>query len=220
MEHWYLIRHGLNRQVGRFVSDIPDLNRGQTVVLVSVRGTELGDVLLSIASSTAGTAGLSPSSPGSAGARVLRIAGPDDLERARRAELERPRQFATCSSILREGVWPLELIDVEPLLDERRTVLHYLGPHRLDAPGLVAAFRVACNLDVILEPAGIDVSEDEELEPEGLADQGCGSCGSEGGGCGSGGGGCGSGAGSSSSHGGCGDCGIKKLVASRSPAAR
>ena len=71
-------------------------------------------------------------------------------------ELDRPRRFATCRRILQDGVWPFELIDVEPMLDDRRTVLHYLGPHHLDATGLHSAFRARCDLDVYLEPVGID----------------------------------------------------------------
>jgi cell fate regulator YaaT (PSP1 superfamily) len=49
MESYYLVRYGLTRQVGRFASESPDFARGQTVVIRSHRGTELGEVLISVA---------------------------------------------------------------------------------------------------------------------------------------------------------------------------
>ena len=151
--------------------------------------------------------------------RVLRAAGPDDLDRSRHAEASRPDRFATCRRILEEEGWPWDLIDVEPLLDDGVTVLQYLGPHHLDAAEIRARFRMAFGLDVVLEPVGAD--EEEAAEPVG---GGCGSggCGS-GGGCGDGGcsskaepeaGAAASGSGCGSSpHGGCPSCGLSGLAA-------
>ena len=187
----YLIRYGLARVVARFSAppDLGPLARGLAVVVRTHRGTELGEVVAEAPASF---------DPSTAAAPVLRLASPGDLDRARRAEADRPAHFAACRAVFEGGAWPMDLIDAEPLLDEGRTVLHYLGPHRLDASGLVAAFRARCGLDVVLEPAGRDAEEPEptlEAEPEG---QGCGSCGSAGG-CGS----CGSG------------CAVKAIVDSR-----
>jgi cell fate regulator YaaT (PSP1 superfamily) len=193
----YLIRHGLMRRVSRFLSESDGLARGQAVVVRSWRGTELGEVL-------AADHAAQPKAPA---AQVLRIARDDDFERARAAEYDRPRRLAACERILGDGVWPLELIDVEPMLDDRRTVLHYLGPHQLDTLGLLQALRDATDLDVIFEPAGVDQPEEK---PE---SSGCGDCGS-GGGCGTGGG-CGAGSGSEDSHGGCSGCAVKSLVSAR-----
>ncbi|SIO59009.1 PSP1 C-terminal conserved region [Singulisphaera sp. GP187] len=203
MAHMYLIRYGLMARVGRFSADSADFERGMTVVIRSHRGTELGEVLAPLSSA-----------PGEeeTPTRVLRIAGSDDLEQARQAESTRPSRFEICQRLFQDGVWPMELIDVEPLLDDRRTVLHYLGPHRLDVTGLLSAFRSTYDLDVMLEPVGRDVP-DEEVAEDNVEAGGCGSCGSDGGGCGSAGGGCGTG--------GCSDCGVKKLIAgSRRHAAR
>jgi len=198
MERSYLIRYGLMGLVGRFSAG-PDSahERGQVVVIRSHRGTELGEILTEDTSRA-----LANSSPADA-AFILRAAGPDDHERARRADRERDDRYAACRRVFENGVWPLDLVDVEPLLDDRRTVLHYLGPHRLDVTGILAAFRNICDLDVMLQPVGRDVPDDELTDTESTDDggQGCGeSCGS--GGCGS-------------SAGGCSDCGVKKLLTSR-----
>jgi cell fate regulator YaaT (PSP1 superfamily) len=151
----YLVRYGLWRQVGRFASDWPELQRGQTVVVRSHRGTELGEVL------TATSAVPEDSSPADLreAARVLRPASPEDLERARRLEQERPGRFELCQRVIRAHGETLELIDVEPLLDDRRIVLHYLGPHHLDTAGLLAALGANCKIEGILEPMGRDPSD-------------------------------------------------------------
>ena len=191
----YLIRYGLARSLGRFEAASGTYEPGLAIVIRSHRGTELGEVVAEAPPSL-------PSAPDPA--PILRVATLDDLKQAREAEAHRSAHYEACLKILEGGTWPLELIDAEPLLDRGRTVLHYLGPHNLDAAGLIAAFRDRCGLDVVLEPVGRDVPIDLEPEPEPEPEtHGCGSCGGSGGGCGSGG--CGSG----------GDCAVKSLVANR-----
>jgi hypothetical protein len=199
MEQVYFVRYGLMHHVGRFRPESGEYRRGQTVVVRTRRGTELGEVLAHEAYA---------SSAGSVGATILREAGVEDLERARLAELERPGRLAACERIFRDGAWPLDLVDVEPLLDDRRTVLHYLGPHHLDDSGLRQVLRDSCGLDALLEPVGLD--EPDEVEDEG---HGCGSGSCDSGSCGSGG--CGSG----DHGGGCAGCAVKELVGRRRPAA-
>jgi cell fate regulator YaaT (PSP1 superfamily) len=182
----YLIRYGLARVVGRFATDSGCFDRGQPVVIRTHRGTELGEILAEI----------SPSAdPEPESAPILRAADAGDLERARTAGLDRPAHFEACRAVFEEGDWPLEVIDAEPLLDPGRTVLHYLGPHRLDASGLVAALRVRYGIDIVMEPVGGDVPDPEpDPEPE---TNGCGDCGASGG-CGD-----------------CGGCSVKSLIAAR-----
>ena len=151
-EQAYLIRYGVMGHVSRFRAspecDRP-LGRGQAVVIQTDRGVELGEVLLPLDETG--------SVPPADRQRVVRPAGPDDLARSRHAEAMRSERFALCQRVLREGDWPWELIDVEPMLDDRATVLHYLGPHQLDAATLRARFRMTCDFDVVLEPVGADV---------------------------------------------------------------
>jgi hypothetical protein len=69
---------------------------------------------------------------------------------------------------LDEDHWPWELIDVEPLLEEGKAVLHYLGPHQLDVAALRARFRMTCDLDVVLEPVGTDLEDEQGGAPIGV----------------------------------------------------
>jgi hypothetical protein len=149
-----------------------------------------------------------PASP-SDRAEILRAAGAEDHATANRLQSERHARFEEFRRIFDDGVWPIEPIDVEPLLEEGRLVLHYLGPHKLDLAGLRAALRVSSGLDLVFEPAGLDVSEaqpEPEVEAEAEAESGCGSCGSNGGGCGSS---------SGKKSGGCAGCAVGDLVAKR-----
>ncbi len=202
----YLIRYGVMSYVGRFrpaEECRARLERGQSVVIKTERGVELGEVLLAL------------DEAGAARARpvewqcVLRPAGPDDLDRSRNAEASRADRFAACRRVLDEAGWPWELIDVEPLLEEGVTVLQYLGPHHLDASDLRARFRMTCGLDVVLEPVGAD----EEPAETGCGTGGCGSCGESASASASGSGsGCGS---SKGSHGGCASCGLRRKPSER-----
>src|SRR4051794_22462523 len=211
MEFMYFIRYGLMSRVGRFVSDTPGLERGRSVVIQSHRGVELGEILFEVTPSQE-----SPTLPSEAvSAKVLRAARTEDLEYARTVELDRPRRFGICEQVFRNGIWPLDMIDVEPLLEERRTVIHYLGPHHLDVEGLRAVFHSRYGLDVILEPAGKDGPALQEETVDDDSTQGCGHCSAETGSCHSE---TGCHSGSDSMSGGCNDCGIKKLISTRQKA--
>ena len=87
MERSYLVRYGLMTQVGRFWADSAWYERGQQVVIRTHRGSELGEVLLEDEPPADRTGPTPRYGPG----WVLRAAGPEDLECARLAELDRPR---------------------------------------------------------------------------------------------------------------------------------
>jgi hypothetical protein len=203
-ERAYLIRFGVMSQVGRFTAlpacEVP-FERGQVVVIQSHRGLELGEILIAHDGDGPASAGGepkgAPAGPPGAGSsaadqadrpHVVRLAGVDDLARSERALELRPSRYALCQRVLAAEGWPWELLDVEPLLDDRATVLHYLGPSSLDVASLRARFRVECDLDVVLESAGshLDGAEADEHAEDHGCQSGCGSCDcGAGGGCGS-----------------------------------
>jgi hypothetical protein len=232
-ERTYLIRFGAMSQVGRFAA-LPDcavpFERGHVVVIQSHRGLELGEVLLAHDAPSQAPASAMDAPPashhdqasrvdGRNHPHVLRLADHNDLARSERAQTLRSSRFTVCQRVLADSDWPGELIDVEPLLDDRATVLHYLGPHDLDIASLRARFRVDCDLDVVLEPFGADLAGSplEEHSPEAGGHGGCGSCD-----CGAGGG-CGSTSASgppqheehAAASSGCSSCAISRLMSQR-----
>lgn len=205
----YVIRRGVTRELVRFGSDECDLKPGERVIARTERGRELAEVVLRVESS----------GPGWAEEETVRRRGwiearasASDLEIWRGLEAERQSRFEICASAAREGDWPIEPIDAEPLFD--RTVLHYLGPRRFDgASDLVARLRVARGLDVYLEAVGLDES-DLGLDMESATatatktTKGCGSCGEGCGSCGEGRGSCSPGGEASKS--GCATCPLSR----------
>jgi hypothetical protein len=164
-----LVRYGLMGNVGRFSGSLPDnpatgLKRGQLVVIQTDRGDELGEVLLHLPSSSweqklpersqeTNAAGPSTSTVGASAEwpRLVRSALPADLENSVQAQRLRGERFDLCRQILDGGCWPVELLDVEPLLDLNTTVLHILGPSGLDLALLRAEFQGRCDFRVVLE---------------------------------------------------------------------
>lgn len=146
-----LVRYGLTGHVGWFAvaGDLAaDLRRGESVVIRTSRGTEFGEVLIG------------PTNPPNANQRagedslglfeVLRRADADDAALRDEAESLRAERFADCLSLIAESGWPIELIDVEPLLNPT-TVLHYLTLDEVDHALIRARFRTTRDYDVAFE---------------------------------------------------------------------
>lgn len=168
MSRSYLVRYSQTvARVDRFLSD-ETLERGETVVVGSRRGVELGEVLVEAPGGP----------PASADApRVLRKAGPADLDRARRAEAQRQSWFPVCARIVEGGDWGLQLLDVEPLLEERRTVLYYAGPDEFDTGSVLGALRAALGLDPHFESVSGGDAEGPSAPPTSTRGHGCRGCG-------------------------------------------
>jgi hypothetical protein len=183
MHRSYLVRHGAMGTVGRFaaVANLPPLPRGASVVIRGPRGTELGELL-------------APDDSAAPESWVLlRPAAPEDRNRASAAAAEREASLSTCLRFFDAGRWPFSVVDVEPLLDPRRAVLYYFGPHALDTTGLHPAALDLLGLDLFFEPVGPDLSWDAPT-PAAEEEPSCSSCGRAGGG-----GGCGTSSSSCSS---------------------
>src|SRR5271165_6852570 len=172
----YLVRYGLMGHVGRFPLDRGrrlevQISRGQAVVILTDRGVELGEVLVAPVRSSPAREDAGESQEGEApdssvragdaewnldpdGPRLLRPAAAADLEDARRSQSLRAERFTLCQRILGDGGWPIDLNDVEPLLDPNTTVLHVLGSLELSLATLRSEFRSRSDFDVLFEPAG------------------------------------------------------------------
>src|SRR5438132_1311249 len=108
----YVIRHGAMRIVGRFTALGNSVyQRGDIVVVRSPRGDELGEVMAETDAIT--------QSP----CEIVRSAARSDIERGRIVAEDRSRRLSICEQIFQDGEWPFELIDVEPMLNDQRTVL-------------------------------------------------------------------------------------------------
>lgn len=157
------VLHGLSGEPARFRSELPHMPaRGQSVVVHTSRGLELGQVLRSV-----------PARPNaSCAGHVVRLAQPDDLLRARAlaeiasALLRHAQDYAVRLEL------PVSCLDAEVLLQGDHAVVQIVRWGECDLRDLVRL--LSHDLDLSLEF--------QDLSPP--VPSGCGSC-SEGGTCGS-----------------------------------
>jgi hypothetical protein len=184
----YLVRHGAMGAIEPGRSVLDRLERGEKVVVSTRRGQELGEILGPVRTLV----------PQAAQIVIERPANSDDLHAAAEAIQTTASWLTRCQTIFGEGHWPIEILDVEPLLDPGRAVIYYLGPHPLDTDGLCSLVRERYGHELVFEAVMIAGQTAESSCGSG----GCGSCGEKGG---EGGGGCGTSA-------GCSSCGIARSM--------
>lgn len=127
------------------------IDRGCAVVIRTARGEELAEVLM--VAETAPWAVRAKSETDGLRSKLVRIADQDDHERAGLAEAARPSRFDECRHLVEDGRWPVELLDVELLLDGGTTVVNLIKSDDFDLTALRAQFRDWFDFEVVLEPA-------------------------------------------------------------------
>jgi len=191
MDREYLVSYGNAGDFGRFRA--PSLlRRGDPVVVRSPRGLELGSVLC-------------PAGPGHARllaqvavGELLRVAGPEDWNSAERLRKRGQALFADARQTAADLGLPLEILDVEVLLDGRQAVLYHLKATDCDPRELMDRLSERHRLLISLRDLALPAEVHEPATDHDLA-----GCGAEG--CGSGS--CGSGGCGSCGAGGCATCG-------------
>ena len=189
MASCYLVCYGRMNHVGRFMAEADGFARGDRVVVRSCRGRELGTVLVRLPRLEAIDSR----------AKILRGATSLDFEalEKRQVELERLAGLDGFQGLLGS----VSLLDVEPLLDERAIVVHFLGPPDLDVANFRLRFEEVYGLEPVFEMAGSDPIDtgcaggpcsSENGDPRGCGD--CGHCGH---------------------RAGCGDCGLSRILKDR-----
>jgi hypothetical protein len=187
----YLVSYGTTGEFGRFRPVRPlACCRGDRVVVCSHRGLELG-VLLCEA-----RPGHAHFLPNTSVGQLVRPAGPDDEREADRQAGRAGELFDGARRLAAELGLPLEVLDVEVLLDGEQAILHHLHWAEFDERDLVAGLSRRHGLRVRLHSLRTAPAEPEG-EEHGCGRPGCGK--TAGGGCST----CGSG-------GGCSTCGSGK----------
>ena len=173
----YLLSYGNAGDFGRFSCAEPlDCRRGDRVVVRSPRGQELGVVMR-------------PSSPAHGRmladqfvGQILRLATDGDLQLADRMLQRGQRLFDDGRRLVRELDLPMEILDVEVLLDGRQAVVHYLRWAECDPRPLMDPLSERYRLLITLQDLALPSTGGDE-EHEEHASCGSGGCGA--GGCGS-----------------------------------
>lgn len=184
MEQEYLVSYGSLGDFGRFRTTRPlPCRRGDRAVVRSHRGVEAGQVL------GAATSGHAPFLPNTSVGALLRLATPADERALENSHTRGQELFTAARGWAADLALPLEVLDVEVLLDNDHAVLLFVRWDECDLREFVSGLSKRFSLHVLLQ----DLTRPSASAPNGAAvEHGCGSCGA--GGCGS----CGAG--------GCGNC--------------
>jgi hypothetical protein len=187
----YLLSYGNAGDFGRFYCVRPmTCRRGDLAVVRSHRGLELGTVLC------AATPGHAVHLPNTTVGQLLRLASAEDEDTAGRMRERGQRVFESASSLAAELDLPLEVLDVEVLLDGQQAIIHHLGGDGCDMRPFVSGLSREHQIQIGLH----DLSSQDTVDE--TPDHGCGrpDCGQTGAG-----GGC-----STCGSGGCSTCGSGK----------
>lgn len=185
----YLLSYGSLGDFGRFRPSTPLLcRRGDRAVVRSHRGTELAEVLC------AARPGHARFLPSATVGQLLRLASAADEQTAQRMKERAQQIFADARSRAAVLALPLQVLDVEVLLDGQQAVVHLLRAGECDVRPFVSGLASQHDLQVSLQ----DLSASPAQEEHGCGKPDCGR--SAGGGCST----CGSGGGCSSCSAGSG----------------
>jgi len=176
----YLVSYGLQAEFGRFRAAGPfPCRRGDRVVVRTPRGLEIGQVLRLASPRHARFL------PNTTVGPLLRRLREEDQQ----AEITLARRggelLDRAGRLAEELDLPLELLDVEVLLEGQYGVLHLLRSGEIDLRPFVSTLSREFQIQISLVDLSQPVVPEEEEEHHGCGSAGgCGSCGS-GGGCGS-----------------------------------
>jgi cell fate regulator YaaT (PSP1 superfamily) len=160
----YVVRYGVMRRLGHFeANNGAAMARGQSVVIRSERGLEIGEVLCPATDQTADYLAESK------GGQVLRVATGEDTLELDRIRADERRDFDTARALVRQFKLPMDLVEVERLFGGERIVLYYIAEQRIDFRELVKS--LAHEFQTRVEMRQIGVRDEAKL----LADYGdCG----------------------------------------------
>jgi len=165
MANRYVVRYGLMRHVAPFTVKGPqNYVRGESVVIRSDRGMELGEVLCEASDRAVNYLKRSETV-----GQILRSTTLDDEQSTGTLHEKERIEFEDCQEMIRERKLQMELVDVEHIFGGERIVFFYLAEKRVDFRELVKA--LAKKFHTRIEMRQIGVRDEAKL----LADYGdCG----------------------------------------------
>jgi hypothetical protein len=168
----YLLGYGLRGEFGRFRAARPlDCRRGDRAVVRSHRGLEVAEVLREAAPRHAH---FLPNT--SVGQLIRLITADDELTEAELRE-RAGEVLARGNRLAAEMGLPLEVLDVEMLLDREHAVVHHLRWAECDVRPFVSTLSREFMVHVVLTDLTRDAHgahHDEEDEAHGCGREGCG----------------------------------------------
>ncbi len=160
----YVVRFGSMRTLGLMSARSgEEYRRGNTVVLRTQRGIELGQVLCE-ATEDAVSHMDRPAS-----GNILRLESDEDTSEMAHLNHSRDEKMQVCTRLIEQSGLPMKLVDIEQLLGGERMIVYYVSEDRVDFRELVK--QLASEFQTRIELQQIGVRDEARL----LADYGdCG----------------------------------------------
>jgi cell fate regulator YaaT (PSP1 superfamily) len=146
----YLVRHGLMRFLGEFTPG-PNVSagRGDTVILRTERGTEVGEVLCP--STPRAFATIQDPTRG----ELLRVASVADRDKLRQVGESRDKDYDAGARLIAHHHLAMQLVDVERLFGNERVVFYFLSENRVDFRELVKSMAREFHTRIELRQIGV-----------------------------------------------------------------
>jgi cell fate regulator YaaT (PSP1 superfamily) len=150
MSGTYVVRYGQVRFLGEFRGIDPKGHpRGQSVVVRTDRGVELGEVLCPATERTA----IFLENP--IKGDILRIASEQEQIDQTRLDGQHEQIILTCRGLIAQRHLQMDLVDVEPILGGERLVIYYLAEKRIDFRELVKDLARAFQTRIEMRQIGV-----------------------------------------------------------------
>ncbi|HXD85149.1 MAG TPA: regulatory iron-sulfur-containing complex subunit RicT [Urbifossiella sp.] len=146
----YLVRHGVMRFLGEFA--VPSglaVRRGDTAILRTERGQEIGDVLCPATPQAVAVI------PDPTRGEILRLATDEDRSRAAQLEQLKRQQFTAAEELVRQHKLAMQFVDVEHLFGGERLVFYFLAEQRVDFRELVRSMAREFHTRIELRQIGV-----------------------------------------------------------------
>ncbi len=146
----FLVRHGVMRFLGEFTAG-PNVSahRGDSVVLRSERGTEVGEVLCPSTPKAIATI------PEPTRGELLRLANQIDRDKIQHIRESRDKDYADATRLIIHHRLPMQLVEVERILGGERIVFYFLSENRVDFRELVKSMAREFHTRIELRQIGV-----------------------------------------------------------------
>jgi cell fate regulator YaaT (PSP1 superfamily) len=146
----FLVRHGIMRFLGEFaVSPGLAVRRGDTVILRTERGHEVGQVLCPATPQAVAVI------PDPTRGDILRIATADDHTRIADVKSQERKEFEAGDNLVKQHKLAMQLVDVERLFGGERLVFYFLAEVRVDFRELVRSMAREFHTRIELRQIGV-----------------------------------------------------------------
>ena len=146
----FLVRHGVMRFLGEFTPPPAEpVCRGNTVILRTERGQEVGEVLCPATPQAVAVI------PEPTRGEIVRVAAPEDRAKIAHLKDVEKKEFVVAEQLIQRHKLAMQLVDVEHLFGGERIIFYFLAEQRVDFRELVRSMAREFHTRIELRQIGV-----------------------------------------------------------------